>query len=141
MGDPLDRNRMTRAPAPARWLALVAAVFAAHAAWAQESLFPANKTGIDSGPEGTFYELGTVFRASVEGAITHLRVYALATESGTHTARLWRNSTGALVGGPYAWTYGGSAGWITLDIPDVPVLANTDYTVVVSTGGGGRNYP
>jgi hypothetical protein len=109
---------------------------------AQESLFPPGKTGNDSGPEGTFYELGTVFRPTVSGVISHLRVYALASESGAHTARLWRNGTDTLVGGPYAWTYGGAAGWITLDIPDVPVLANTDYTVVVTTGGGsGRNYP
>ncbi len=108
---------------------------------AQESLFPANKTGNDSGAEGNFYELGTIFRASVDGNVTHLRVYALAAESGVHTARLWRNTDGALIGGPYSWTYGGAAGWITFDIADVPIVANTDYTVVVTTGGGGKNYP
>lgn len=109
---------------------------------AQESLFPAGKSGIDSGPEGNFYELGTVFRPTVNGVVTHLRVYALASETGAHTARLWRNGTGTLLGGPYPWTYGGTAGWITLDIPDVPVLANMDYTVVVTTGeNAGRNYP
>ncbi len=109
--------------------------------FAQESLFPASKTGNDSGAEGSFYELGTIFRASVGGTITHLRVYSLASETGAHTGRIWRNTDGALIGGPYAWTYGGTTGWIALDIPDVPVLANTDYTVVVTTGAGGRNYP
>src|SRR5262245_38342904 len=110
--------------------------------WAAESLFPAGQTGNDSGPEGTFYELGTIFRPTANGTVTHLRVYALASESGGHTARLWRNGTGTLIGGPYTWNYGGNAAWITFDNPDVPVLANTDYTVVVSTGGGsGRNYP
>ncbi len=109
---------------------------------AQESLFPPGKTGNDSGPEGTFYELGMVFRPTLNGMVTHLRVYALTSESGEHTARLWRNGTGTLIGGPYAWNYGGMAGWVTLDISDVPLLANTDYTVVVTTGGGpGRNYP
>ena len=108
---------------------------------AQESLFPASKTGNDSGAEGNFYELGTIFRASVDGNVTHLRVYALAAETGVHTARLWRNADAALIGGPYSWTYGGTPGWITLDIPDVPIVANTDYTVVVTTGGGGKNYP
>ncbi len=107
---------------------------------AQESLFPPGKTGNDSGAEGNFYELGTIFRPTVDGNVTHLRVYALAAETGAHTARLWRNSTGTVIGGPYPWTYGGTTGWITLDVPDVPVLANADYTVVVTTGGGGRNY-
>jgi hypothetical protein len=108
---------------------------------AQESLFAQSRTGNDSGAEGTFYELGTIFRATAPGTVTHLRVYALASESGTHTARLWRNSDNTVVGGPYAWNYGGATGWVTLDIPDVPLEADTDYTVVVSTGGGGRNYP
>src|SRR3954468_17082448 len=106
-----------------------------------ESLFPASKTGNDSGPEGTYYELGTIFRANVPGTITHLRVYALASETGNHVARLWRNSDGALIAGPFTWNYGGVAGWTNLDIPDVPVEANTDYTISISTGGGGRNYP
>lgn len=108
---------------------------------AQETLFPNSKTGTDSGPEGTFYELGTIFRPTVDGNVTQLRVYALASESGVHNGRIWRNSDGALIGGPYAWTYGGTTGWIVLDIPDVPLTANTDYTVVVSTGAAGRNYP
>lgn len=127
------------------WLLLIVAVFCEPLPpelRAQESLFPASKTGNDSGPEGSFYELGTVFRPTLKGVVTHLRVYALASELGEHTARLWRNGTDTLIGGPYAWTYGGTPGWVTLDIPDVPVLANMDYTIVVTTGGGsGRNYP
>ncbi|HEX2749250.1 MAG TPA: lamin tail domain-containing protein [Verrucomicrobiales bacterium] len=108
---------------------------------AQESLFSAAQTGLDSGPEGTVYELGTIFRTTVSGKVTHLRLYALASESGERTARLWRNSDNALIGGPWPWTAGGPAGWITLDIPDVSIAPNIDYTVSVSTGGGGRNYP
>ncbi|HXJ60397.1 MAG TPA: lamin tail domain-containing protein [Verrucomicrobiae bacterium] len=106
-----------------------------------QSLFPASKTGNDSGPEGTYYELGTIFRANVPGSVTQLRVYALATESGLHTARLWRNSDNTVVAGPFTWTYGGAAGWTNLDIPDVAILPNTDYTIAISTGAGGRNYP
>src|SRR5688572_1666639 len=108
---------------------------------AQESLFAPGRTGLDSGPEGNHYELGTVFRATVSGKVTHVRVYALASETGTHTARLWRNSDNALIGGPWTWTYGGAAGWTTLDIPDVLIAPDIDYTVAVSTGGAGRNYP
>lgn len=107
---------------------------------AQESLFDNGRTGLDSGPEGNFYELGTVFHATTPGAITHVRVYSLASETGIHSARIWRNSDNSLIGGPYSWNYGGTTGWITLDIPDVAISANTDYTVVVSTGDGGRNY-
>ncbi|MFN0125723.1 MAG: chitobiase/beta-hexosaminidase C-terminal domain-containing protein [Verrucomicrobiales bacterium] len=111
---------------------------------AAESLFAPERTGNQSGPENQFYELGTVFRATLPGTVTHLRVYALATETGTHTARLWRNDTGAVISGPHLWTYSGS-GWITLDIPDVSILAATDYTVAVTTGAtngaGDRPYP
>src|SRR2546428_4333066 len=64
---------------------------------ASESLFSATKVGNDSGPEGTYYELGTIFRATVPGRITQLRVYALASETGNHVARLWRNLDGALI--------------------------------------------
>jgi hypothetical protein len=62
----------------------------------------------------------------------HLRVYALASESGDHTARIWRNADEAVIGEPYTWNYGGTTGWITLDIPDVDLEADTDYTVAVS---------
>ena len=92
--------------------------FSLHAASASESLFPANKVGNDSGPEGTCYELGTIFRATVPGQITHLRVYSLASETGNHVARLWRNLDGALIAGPFTWNYGGFSGWTNLDIPD-----------------------
>ena len=48
----------------------------------------------------------------------------------------------SIIGGPYPWTYGGSTGWIQLDIPDVPIEANVEYTVSVSTGASPRrNYP
>lgn len=108
---------------------------------AQESLFPAGKTGNDGGPENAFYELGTVFRPTLNGTVTHLRVYGLASETGLHTARLWRNDTSTLIGGPYDWIYGGANGWLTLDIPDTAVLADHDYTVVITTGEGNRTYP
>src|SRR5262245_6133231 len=118
-----------------------AGISAVGAASAPQSLFAASKAGNDSGPEGTYYELGTIFRADVAGNVTHLRVYALATASGAHTARLWRNADNALVAGPFTWTYGGAAGCVTFDIPDVPTLANTADTVSVSTCGVGRHDP
>src|SRR5256885_9495404 len=97
------------------WVALaLSAQIASAADPMPQSLFPSSKTGADSGPEGTAYELGTIFRANVPGSITHLRVYALASESGPHTARLWRNSDNTVVAGPFTWSYGGLAGWTNL---------------------------
>ncbi len=107
-----------------------------------ESIFADTKTGRDIDFDGAYYELGTRFQSSVAGTITHLRVYALASETGDHTARIWRNSDETVVGGPYTWTYGGTTGWIQLDIPDVSIEANVEYTVSVSTGTSPkRNYP
>lgn len=107
-----------------------------------ETIFPDTKAGRDIDFDGAYYELGTVFQTSVAGSITHLRVYSLSSESGDHTARLWRNDDESIVGGPYTWNYGGTTGWITLDIPDVPVEPGVDYTVAVSTGTSAkRNYP
>ncbi len=108
----------------------------------RESIFPDTKIGRDIDFDGTYYELGTVFRSSVPGTITQLRVYSLASESGDHTARIWRNADETVLGGPYTWNYGGVTGWITLDIPDVDIEAGLDYTVSISTGTSPkRNYP
>jgi hypothetical protein len=63
-----------------------------------ESLFADTKTGRDIDFDGAYYELGTQSAATVPGRITHLRVYAVAGESGDHMARLWRNSDEAVVG-------------------------------------------
>lgn len=110
---------------------------------AAETIFPDSKVATaNSGFQGFHYELGTIFSSSVAGDITHLRVYSIAAESGDHLARLWRNSDNTAIGGPYVWNYGGSEGWITLDIPDVGIAPNVDYTVSISTGGDpGRFYP
>jgi len=106
-----------------------------------ESLWPAQWQANDSGPEGSFYELGTRFTPLVDGMVTHLRVYALPTETGLHTARLWHDATGTIIAGPFEWDYAGATGWITLDIPDVELAAGESYTIAVSTGQGARHYP
>lgn len=106
----------------------------------RESLWPDTKTG-KQWVENTDYELGTIFQSSVAGKITHFRVYSVAGERGDHTARIWRNGDDTVIAGPFTWNYGGFTGWITLAIPDVAIDANTDYTVVVSTGSLVKNYP
>jgi hypothetical protein len=118
------------------------AVSGAGFASGRETLWPDTKQGKDINFDGTYYELGTVFQSSMAGKITHLRVYSLNTETGNHTGRLWRNADETVVGGPYTWNYGGATGWILLDIPDVDIEANAEYTVSISTGTSPkRNYP
>jgi hypothetical protein len=108
----------------------------------RETIFPDTKTGGDINFDGTDYALGMIFQSSVAGKVTHFRVYSLASESGEHIARLWRNSDNTVIAGPYTWVYGGVTGWITLDVPDVEIEADTQYTIAISTGTSAkRNYP
>ncbi|MFO1499385.1 MAG: DUF4082 domain-containing protein [Verrucomicrobiota bacterium] len=93
-------------------------------------------------------ELGTVFRSSVAGNITAIRVLSTKQDGGDHTATIWRNSDDALIGGPYTLQFGcfgqlcGDEWFVyPLETP-VPIAANTDYTVSVSTGTDqNRAYP
>lgn len=98
----------------------------------RESLFPDSVVGGDVNNDGTYYELGTIFQASKPGKVTQLRVFSVAGETGDHTARIWRNDQ-TVVGGPYTWNFGGVNGWIYLDIPPVPIDADVQYTVSIST--------
>ncbi len=108
----------------------------------RETIWADTKIGKDVDFDGTYYELGTIFHSSIAGKITHLRVFSLTSERGDHTARIWRNSDETVIGGPYTWNYGGTTGWITFDIPDVDIEADTDYTVSISNGTSPkRNYP
>ncbi len=80
------------------------------------------------------YELGTRFRADVNGTITQVRLYTNALEGGSHTVRIWRVSDSAVVAGPYTWNFSsGNAGWKSFTLPaPLSITANTDYTVSVS---------
>ena len=72
--------------------------------------------------------------------ITGARVFSLASESGDHQVRIWRNSDNTTIAGPITWTFGGDDAWITLDIADVAIESNQDYTIVVSVAADGM-YP
>ena len=100
----------------------------------RESLFPDSKVGGDVDNDVTAYALGTIFQASVPGAITQLRVFSVAGDYGEHTAWLWRRADTTTVGGPYIWNFGGVTGWIYLDIPPVNIDPLTEYVVSISTG-------
>jgi trimeric autotransporter adhesin len=105
----------------------------------RESIWPDTKTAKEW-VENSDYELGMIFQASVKGKVTHARVYAVARERGDHSVRLWRNSDETLIAGPYTWNYGGTTGWITFDIPDVDIDADTEYTIAISTASAVKNY-
>lgn len=81
------------------------------------------------------HELGTIFRSSVAGSITAIRVFGLAAESAAHQATIWRNSDQTLIGGPYPLSYGGTIGGMDFALAS-PLLIepNVPYTVSVSTG-------
>jgi len=95
--------------------------------------------GKQSGP----YEFGTIFQASTPGIIKGLRVYSMSTESGVHTARVWKNSDNSAIGGPYSLTYGGTNDWMVFELTNaVTVESNVLYTISVSTGDdAGKAYP
>ena len=104
---------------------------------AAETIYPDAVTPAARYSDAPNWELGTVFRTTVPGKITHVRVFSLAEESGDHQVRIWRNADNTLVAGPITWSFGGDEAWLSLDIPDVPLEANTDYTISVSVGTDG----
>ena len=88
----------------------------------------------------TAYELGTRFNTTVDGLVTHLRLYTAAGESGQHLASLWNADTSTRIFGPFAVTTSGSS-WHTFDIPDVAILKNVNYLVSITTGTDpGKSY-
>ena len=93
-----------------------------------ESIWPATLAGKDINFDGTVYDLGTIFQASVPGTIVKLRVYSVVGDTGDHTASIWNNAADTVIAGPYTWNYGGVNGWITMDIPPVDINADTLYT-------------
>ncbi len=102
----------------------------------RESIFPDSQVGADVNNDGTQYNLGVIFSSAVNGAITELRVFSVAGDTGAHTAWIWNTSDGTALAGPYTWDFGGVTGWIYLDIPPVTIQAGNQYTVNITTGQG-----
>ena len=88
---------------------------------------------------GNAKELGTRFTTLDYGAITQVKIYAVAQERGTHTVRIWNAENGNLIAGPYQWSFeDGSEGWKTFSLPEpVAVGPNCEYIVSVSVGEDG----
>ena len=82
-------------------------------------------------------ELGQVFQVDSAGNLSHVRHYAVATERGPHTARIWRESDGVKLAEMIipATEYTGSERWVTAALPTpLAVTAGTQYQLSVSSG-------
>lgn len=88
------------------------------------------------------YELGTVFKATVDGTVTKVRIYTNELEAGEHTVRIWRVADASVVAGPYAWNFSaGTTGWKEFALPSaLKITAQTDYIVAVSNSADNRYY-
>jgi uncharacterized protein YaiE (UPF0345 family) len=99
----------------------------------------AGKSATSNG-SGSDVELGTIFQPTTSGYIAGVKVYGKSGESGVHKVRIWRNSDGAVVAGPFDFSFSGSNSWVTFYLPTpLEVTANTLYTVSVSSGGDTSN--
>jgi hypothetical protein len=79
------------------------------------------------------WDLGLVFTPIIDGQAVGARVYGASGESGLHQVRLWEND-GTLLSGPHDFTYSGT-GWHEYTFPaPVSLVADTTYTIVISTG-------
>jgi hypothetical protein len=77
------------------------------------------------------YELGTKFSSSVAGTITGIRYWRAASETGTHTGRIW-SSTGTLLAS-VVFTGDTGSGWKTQTLATpLAITAGTTYTVSVN---------
>ena len=80
------------------------------------------------------WSVGNDVTVSTAGIITHLRYYKALGEDGPHVLKLWPIGGGpALAEKTVDFGSGQPAGWVTADITNVPVAANTTYRVSVTT--------
>jgi hypothetical protein len=78
------------------------------------------------------YELGMRFSASVNGQITGIRYWRAASETGTHTGRIWSNTGTQLAS--VVFTNDTGSGWKTQALATpLNITAGTQYVVSVNT--------
>jgi chitodextrinase len=100
------------------------------------SIFTSQTPAVLSKSDGatTDYELGTKFQSSVDGTITAIRFYKSASETGTHTGRIWSSAGAQLASVTFANET--ASGWQTAQLAaPLAISANTIYVVSVNTGG------
>ncbi|MFB2773263.1 N,N-dimethylformamidase beta subunit family domain-containing protein [Pelatocladus sp. BLCC-F211] len=94
-------------------------------------LFTNQAPSITNFSDGVPYELGMKFRSATAGQISAIRFWKAASETGTHTGRIW-TATGTLLGS-VTFANETASGWQqqTLSTP-VDIQANTTYVVSVN---------
>jgi hypothetical protein len=101
-----------------------------------QSLFTTQTPVVTNATDGSGsagdYELGMEFRSSKPGTIDAIRYYKAASETGTHTGRIWSAATGQQLA-TVTFTNETGSGWQqqTLDTP-LDIQANTTYIVSVN---------
>lgn len=84
----------------------------------------------ESASTGGVYTVGTRFSSNQAGYITELGFHRADGETGSNTLRLWTDGGEELANKMATCT---EAGWCWVNIPDVPITANTYYRVTVNT--------
>ena len=98
-----------------------------------QSLFTTQTPALPSASDGVAYEVGMKFRAARAGAITALRFWKAANDTGTHTGRLW-SASGTLLAS-VTFSNETASGWQQQPLPAaVPIQANTTYVVSANIG-------
>lgn len=98
---------------------------------ATQNIFGSATPAIPNATDGTTYEMGMKFRASIGGQITKIRYYKASSETGSHTGRIWSAAGTELAS--VVFTGETSSGWQeqALATP-LDITANTTYVVSVN---------
>jgi hypothetical protein len=97
-----------------------------------QSIFTSQTPDLQNLTDGVNYELGTKWKASVGGFVTHVRYWkAVGDTSGTHTGRIWSGTT---VLANVTFTGETASGWQQQALPSpLLITAGTEYLVTVNT--------
>lgn len=85
---------------------------------------------------GRVWSVGNDFHSSISGAVTHLRYYRAAEETGLHTLQLWTSGGSLLKSVTIDFGSDLTAGWETAALsPAIAIQAGVTYVVTVTTTG------
>lgn len=82
--------------------------------------------------------VGTVFKSSVNGSVTHVRFYKGHNDTGTYTVGVWTMAGSLLQSANYN---NATTGWVTVALPSaVSITAGTFYMVTCYADSGYTSY-
>jgi len=98
----------------------------------QDTVFVSQTPAVPNATDHVAYELGMKFQSSGPGQITAIRYWKAASETGTHTGRIW-SATGTQLAS-VAFSGETASGWqIQALASPLPIQANAIYVVSVNT--------